>query len=150
MPLVREFSGFSVHQLAPEPMSHDKVLSSGVPSASEISGYRGIMKSTRGYGSLETQMNRWELLWYLSVSPPVIRLQRGNSNMWLCKLDPAWLISFCSILHGTDCTASKSGWSQKQHNFVYTALHTSQYGACKHLAAPVSLHNLQLKPFAHR
>lgn len=150
MPCVREFSGFGVHQLAPGPMSHDKELSRGVPSAAETSGYRGITKSTRGYGSVDTDESYWELLWYLSVSPPVIRLQWGNSNLWLCKLDPAWLLSFCSVLHKTDCTASKSGWSQEQHNSVYIALHTSKYGACKHRAAPVSLHNLQLKPYAHR
>lgn len=106
-------------------------------------GYMGILKSTRGCSLMSTNPTKSHPAVHASL--PVIATQYRNSKHWLCKLHPAWLISISSAWYKTTCTASRWDSAQKQSNYIYTALHTSQFDACNQLAISVSLHNLQLK-----
>lgn len=120
------------HQSAPEPAHWDKGL-----------GYTGTLGGTRGCSLMLINPTSRHLAGHASL--PGITTQYRNSRQWLCKLHPVCLISISSTWYKTTRTASRWDWSQKQSNYIYTALHTSQCDACNQLATSVSLHNLQFK-----
>lgn len=136
--LVRQLRGLGTHQSAPEPAHWDKVSGTEVPG-----GYTGILRNTRERSLMFTSPTRSHLAVHLSL--PQITTHYRNSKQWACKLHPACLISISSTRYKTTWTASRWDWSQKQSNYINTALHTNQFDACNQLATSVSLHNLQLK-----